>query len=355
MTNPDPRSPARFRWALWIVVGLLLIVVVALTAGPLRPGGPAVTSPGASSRVSFGASASSGATPSQPAASQASTTQPAPSSTPFVTSAASTSAASHVFLVVMENQDYTDIFGSSSAPYITELAKTYAYASNYDGIEHPSLGNYLDIVGGTSSGTSSDCTPSDGCRVTSPSVVDLLEARGLTWRGYLEAMGTPCRLTDSDAGDYEVHHNPFVYFDTIRNDPARCAAHDVDLTQLAGDLASAATTPNFVFIGPSSPTHNGSHSIRGGDAWLGETIPPILAAPACTQDTCLVVVVWDEDNYSGRNHVLAVFAGSAAKRQYVSATAYNHFSLLRTIETIFSVGTLTENDAAATPMSDLLR
>lgn len=264
-------------------------------------------------------------------------------------------AAEHVFVVVMENQDFSDIYGRSSADYVTQLAETYAYANNYDAVEHPSLGNYLDMTGGTSVGTSGDCSPSNSCHVTSANIVDEFEAKGITWKGYFESMGAPCRMTDTSGEEYEAHHNPFAYFESIRTDPARCAAHTVDYSQLAADLASADTTPNFSFVAPSGPTHNGSHSISGGDTWLSQNIPPILSSPACTQQQCLLVVTWDEDNYEGRNQVLTVFAGSAAKSGYVSSVAYNHYSLLRTFESIFSVAPLTENDAAASPMSDLLR
>jgi hypothetical protein len=54
--------------------------------------------------------------------------------------------------------------------------------------------------------------------------------------------------------------------------------------------------------------------------------------------------------------VLTVFAGSGAKTGgVVSSVNYNHFSMLRTIENIFGLPAQTGNDAAASPMNDLLR
>ena len=62
---------------------------------------------------------------------------------------------------------------------------------------------------------------------------------GLTWRGYMEDMGTPCRHPALGAQDdtqkakvgdqYATRHNPFMYFHSIIDDPAYCAAHVVDL------------------------------------------------------------------------------------------------------------------------------
>jgi hypothetical protein len=311
---------------------------------------------GCSAAIGSGPSASS-PTPS-PVATAGGSGEPSPASAAATASPVASGASgpiAHVFIVVMENQDYTSIFGRSSAKYATQLAKTYAYASNYDAIEHPSLGNYLDMTAGTSAGTASDCSPSSTCHVGSPGIVDELEAKGITWKGYFESMGTSCRMTDTSTGAYEVHHNPFAYLDSVRSDPARCAAHLVDYAQLAVDLASTATTPGYAFVVPSGPTNDGSHSISGGDAWLQENLPAILDSPACTQERCLLVLTWDEDNYKDRNQVLTVFAGSAARTGYVSDVAYNHYSLLRTVEEIFGLGALTKNDAAANPMTDMLR
>lgn len=375
--------PARFRTgvALAIAGAVLVAVSAAVLVRPgSSPSATASSTPRASDARSPVSSASPATSTSPSAASTAATASaeslapsttappaptpdptpaptPAPSPRPTVKPTATPPqlAIQHVFVVVMENQDFADILGSSSTPYTTGLAERYAYADNYDAIEHPSLGNYLDMTGGTSAGTSGDCSPSGSCHVGSPNLVDLLEARGITWKGYFESMDTPCRTSDSSSGAYEAHHNPFVYFDSIRNDPSRCASHTVDYSKLAADLGSSATTPNFAFIVPSGPTHNGSHSISGGDDWLSANLPAILHAPACSAQSCLLVLTWDEDNYSGRNQVLTVFAGSAARRGHVSSVAYDHFSLLRTVESIFGVGTLTAHDAAAKPMSDMLK
>ena len=333
--------------------GVAALVVVVLLFVLLRGSGSglgATPSPTATLGASASATASAreSVTAATPSASDQPTVTPAATGSP-------TLAIGHVFVVVMENQDFTDIYGRSKAKYVTQLAEANAYANNYDAVEHPSLGNYLDMTGGTSAGTSGDCSPSDSCHVTSANIVDEFEASGITWKGYFESMGTPCRMTDTSGEEYEAHHNPFAYFDSIRTDLARCEAHTVDYSQLARDLASAGTTPNFSFVIPSGPTHNGSHSISGGDTWLSQNLPPILSSPACTQESCLVVLTWDEDNYEGRNQVLTVFAGSAARSGYVSSVAYNHYSLLRTFESIFSVAPLTENDAAASPMSDMLK
>ena len=65
----------------------------------------------------------------------------------------------HVFVIMMENQSYAQIFGNQNAPFINMLAKKRNLATNYFGVAHPSLTNYLEIVGGSNFGVHSDHNP----------------------------------------------------------------------------------------------------------------------------------------------------------------------------------------------------
>jgi acid phosphatase len=259
----------------------------------------------------------------------------------------------HVFVIVMENHAYEDIWGAASAPYINSLGSQYSHASNFHALIHPSLPNYLQLFGGDNYGITTDCRPSDTCHVNAPHLGDSLDAKGLTWKAYMEAMPAPCYIASTDR--YAPRHNPLIYFDNIRNDPLRCAAHDVPYTALGTDLILASTTPNFAFIAPDVCNDMHDCSISVGDTWLKNNVPTILNSPACTADRCLVILTWDEDDRSGDNHVLTIFAGPGARTGgAVSDVSYTHYSTLRTVEAIFGLPTLTANDAAATPMDDLL-
>ena len=259
----------------------------------------------------------------------------------------------HVFLVVMENHGYSKVWNTSATPYTTALAKRYATASNYHALTHPSLPNYLMMYAGSHYGITQNCIPSATCHIKALHLGDLLGARKIRWKGYMESMPAPCTLINS--GRYAVRHNPFVYFDDMRLNLKRCRMRIVPMTALSSDLSSALTTPRFAMIIPDvcNDTHN--CSIATGDRWLKAHVPPILNSPACTRHRCLIILTWDEDNGHENNHVLTVFAGSAARLGAVSTRWYNHYSLLRTIEDIFGLPTLTKNDAAARAMNDMLR
>jgi acid phosphatase len=260
----------------------------------------------------------------------------------------------HVFLFVMENKGYSQVWNTNSTPYLTYLGKTWAHATVYKALTHPSLPNYLEIFGGSNFGITTDCSPSSSCHTTAKNLGDRLSAAGLTWKAYMESMPSPCYLSGS--GNYAPKHNPAIYFDDIRNNSTLCKSHDVPYSVFPKDLASASTTPNFVLISPNLCSDMHSCSISTGDKWLTNVVPAVIHSAACVTQICVVIITWDEDNGSYGNRVLTIFAGSGAKTGGVaSSTAYNHYSLLRTIEYIFGLPTLTTHDAAASPMTSLLR
>ena len=67
----------------------------------------------------------------------------------------------HVFVIVMENHGYQQIVGNPNEPYLNSLiaSKKVNLATNYFAIGHPSLTNYLEIVGGSNFGIRSDNDP----------------------------------------------------------------------------------------------------------------------------------------------------------------------------------------------------
>src|SRR5262249_32700287 len=144
---------------------------------------------------------------------------------------------SHVFIIILENQEYSDIIGNASAPYLNSLAQQYGLATNYYAIRHPSLPNYIGLTAGSNYTITSDCK---GCFLTVPNIADQLEGTGKTWKAYMEDLPSTCFL--GNQGQYAQRHNPFIYYDDIRLNPTRCAKI-VPFTQFAQDL-SANSVPN---------------------------------------------------------------------------------------------------------------
>ena len=65
----------------------------------------------------------------------------------------------HVFVIMMENHGYNQIFNNPNSPFASQLARSANSATNYFAIGHPSLTNYLEVVGGSNFGVRSDNNP----------------------------------------------------------------------------------------------------------------------------------------------------------------------------------------------------
>ncbi|MEA2423766.1 MAG: phosphatidylinositol-3-phosphatase [Thermoleophilaceae bacterium] len=308
----------------------------------------------------------------------------------------------HVFVIVLENKGYDETFGpGSQAPYLsTQLTAQGQLLTQYYGIGHQSLANYVAMVSGQAPNaqTQSDCqiyhdvTPgvqgSDGQAVGqgcvypawTQTIAGQLASTGQTWKGYMEDMGTNCRhpapgqpddtQTAKPNDQYAARHNPFVYFHSLL-DSGACAANDVPLTQLSTDLGAAATTPNLAFITPNlchdghdTPCVNGEPGgLQSADAFLQNWIPQIQASPAYSEGS-LIVVAFDEAESGdataccgempgpntvnpggptpgpGGGRTGMVLIGQHIAAGTTNATPYNHYALLRSLENIFGVGYL---------------
>ena len=65
----------------------------------------------------------------------------------------------HVFLIMMENHGFSQIMDNPNAPFINKYAKAGNLGTNYFAVAHPSLTNYLEVVGGSNFGVQTDNYP----------------------------------------------------------------------------------------------------------------------------------------------------------------------------------------------------
>ena len=286
------------------------------------------------------------------------TPTPTPAATPLPTPTPIGSGTlpnfSHVFLIVMENEESTGIMGNSAAAYINALAGGHGLATEYFAVSHPSLPNYLALTAGSTFGIASDCT---GCYVNAMNIADQVESSGRSWKAYMESMPSSCYV--GDAYPYMQKHNPFIYYNDIRTNPARCAEHVVPFTQLSTDLTNG-TVPNFAWITPNMCNDMHDCSIATGDAWLAKVVPGILASSAYLNGGALLIT-WDEGesnagccgNATGGQVATLVIApnGIAGLRSTIAET---HYSLLRTVEDAWGLSPL-GRAASAVAMREYFR
>jgi phosphatidylinositol-3-phosphatase len=260
----------------------------------------------------------------------------------------------HIAVIVMENEEYGDIIGSSATPYINRLARRFGLATQMYAIAHPSLPNYLALVTGSTQRITSDCT---SCEVRGRGLADQLQARGIPWRAYMEGLPHPC-FTGAGAGDYAKKHDPFAYQRSIVGDPGACQ-RIVPLDRLAADERSG-RLPTFVWITPNLCHDMHDCSPATGDHFLAGLVPQLLAALG---RRAVLFLTWDEgstDNGCCRlaagGHVVTIVAGGGVRPGARLSTPVDHYSTLQTIEDVLGLPRLRGAACNCTPsLGGLLR
>jgi hypothetical protein len=270
-------------------------------------------------------------------------------------------APDHIFYIMMENHGFSQIIGNTAdAPNINELASQYNLATNFHGVTHPSLPNYLAAISGDFQGIWDDCkagadvtcapeefVPDSGDATASASLtpgesksatktphlfsatnlVDQLEQNQLSWKAYMEnlpAVGSQVEYAPVINGTtvklYAQKHNPFMYFSDI-NYPGSPRLNNIVPFEdpNAGFFADLnnGTVPNFSFISPnqchdmhgiSASTAaligdpgcaNDDTAIQEGDTWLANTVTEIMNSTTWQNSKSEILIAWDENDYSG--------------------------------------------------------
>ncbi|MGZ4201144.1 MAG: alkaline phosphatase family protein [Thermoleophilaceae bacterium] len=215
-------------------------------------------------------------------------------------------------------------------------------------------------------------------------VADQLEGSGLSWKAYAEDMGNapardggttcahppigaPDQSQQASAADqYAARHNPFVYFHSIIDRPS-CAQRDVPLSRLSIDLARERTTANLTFITPdlchdghdATCADGGPGGLPAADSFLRTWVPRITGSAAYRHDGLLAIVFDESEGDStaccgeqpgpnspfpggqsggpGGGRTGAVLLSPAIRPGTRTSRAYNHYSLLRSIEDLFGL------------------
>lgn len=271
-----------------------------------------------------------------------------------------------VFIVMMENHNWSSIQGNASAPYINNtLLPMGAHTEQYfnpQGI-HPSEPNYLWLEAGTHFGIKNDSAPSANHQSTSQHLVTQLQAAGVSWKAYQEDIdGTTCPLTK--VGHYAPKHLPMVYFDDVTDtnnaQSTNCISHVRPYSELATDLQSN-SVPRYVFITPNlcndmhdSSGCQSSDSVANGDGWLSTEIPKILGSQAYLKGGALLIT-WDESEGGDFPVGMIVLSPLGKGNGYSNSISYTHSSTLRTVQEIMGVTPFLGDAANATDLSDLFQ
>src|SRR5712692_2894314 len=292
----------------------------------------------------------------------------------------------HVFIIMMENTGIEALQGNPNAPWVNQAMQTYAVAGNYYGVTHPSQPNYVAATAGTTAGVPDD----NDVTVNEQNIVDQLEAKKHNWKAYMQSYSLCATPLDHACGNqlYERKHNPFISYQDVQSNPAR-VANIVDFSRFATDLASGKVA-DYTWISPdqchdmhgraSTPDDPCDFSqvpalIAAGDSFLMNTVSAIMSSQAWTGNS-VIFIAWDESDFTGSGfngfgddsgccdsvpgqgggHVVTIAISHSDHSPRTSNVAYNHQSVLATIEDGWELGCLafTCDTANVPPMSDLV-
>jgi hypothetical protein len=243
----------------------------------------------------------------------------------------------HIVVVVEENRGRGQVIGNPQAPYLNALARGGADMTRSFALTHPSEPNYLALFSGSTHGVHGDPCP---LTVHGPSLGSELLAAGLTFADYSESLpsaGSPV----CSSGYYDRVTNPALTFPDIpRSDVLPFSSLPRTFSQL----------PTVSYVIPN--LCHSMHSCGGvpeGDRWLKANLGT-YADWAGTHNS-LLIVTWDEDNYTAVNHIATIFYG-AGIRPGAYSERINHYNVLRTIEDAYGLPHAGAS-ATAAPIRDI--
>ena len=257
---------------------------------------------------------------------------------------AGSTTVTKVLTIIVENHNLRQM--QRQMPYLAWVADQYGYATGYTAIRHPSLPNYLAILGGSTFGVTGDGPPKVN-PVSGHSVLGTAIDAGRTARTYVDEMHTSCQLTDDDT--YAVRHNPWTYFTEERD---LCRRFDVPVgSPRSGRLhhdAAAGALPDVGLLVPDTcnDAHDSGCTLGRADRWLHAYLPQLLDGPDFRSGRLAVVITADEDDRHLGNRVLTVVA-EAGLHHVVVRRPLDHYSLSAFLSEV--AGTAPLQQAARAP------
>lgn len=217
-------------------------------------------------------------------------------------------APDHVVVVMMENHSFGEILDPQRAPFIAGLAAKGASFTNAFAVSHPSEPNYFALFSG-----STQNVHDDGFYrfAHAPTLAGALEAAKKSFIGYIEA-GSPRK------------HDPWESFASARGVERPLADFPTDFAALP--------TVSFVIPDLDDDMHDGS--VAAGDRWVQAHLGT-YAQWAETHNS-LLVVTFDEDDYSADNRIPTIIYGDHVKPgRYTERIT--HYSVLNTLVAMYGL------------------
>ncbi|KAK5721396.1 hypothetical protein LTR17_014607 [Elasticomyces elasticus] len=247
----------------------------------------------------------------------------------------------------LENTDFDKAAGDPNLAWLAQYGITL---ENYFGVTHPSEPNYVAAVGGDNFGMDNDNFNQIDANVST--VMDLLEARGISWGSYQEDMpytgfeGFAWPNQETKKNDYVRKHNPPVIYN--ENTTPRRLSYQKNLTEFYTDL-NAKQLPQWIFITPNMTNDGHDTSVTFAGNWSRSFLEPLLKNEYFMKDTLVLLTFDENETYTLANRVFSILLGGAVKGDEgcKDTNYYNHYSEIATVEANWGLNTLGRWDVGA--------
>jgi acid phosphatase len=253
----------------------------------------------------------------------------------------------------LENTDYDKAAGD---PNLKWLATQGITLSNYFGVTHPSMGNYVAAVAGDYFGINHDDYLEIPKNIST--IADVLDAGKISWGEYQEDMPytgyTPFEWVNpqTKANMYVRKHNPLVIFDSVSTNKERLGL--IKNTTVFWEDVKNEKLPQWMFITPNMTSDGHDSSVTVAGKWTRDFLTPLLSNSYFMKDT-LILVTFDENHtYASQNRVFSILLGGAVDKSLHGTTDdnyYNHYSEISTVCANWGLPTLGRWDVGANVFS----
>lgn len=235
-----------------------------------------------------------------------------------------------VLYIVFENTEFSQAIVQ---PYFKQLINEGALLTNFHAAIHPSQGNYVAMITGSSFNINHD----DLITLNKPHIGDLLEKEKKDWRMYAEDYPGNCFIGMRSL-NYVRKHNPFILFSNIQNNPLRCKKI-VNSRNFFIDLNNNKLKEFSMFI-PNLKNDGHDTGVAFADRWFKNTFDDTLHSKTFPRDL-LVIITFDE-GLTKTNHIYTLLFGANTKKGSTSSRPYNFSSLLNMIKYEFGISHTSE-------------
>ena len=241
----------------------------------------------------------------------------------------------HIVVLMLENHGYSQIIGSSLAPYINGLkSDSYtALMTKSFGLTHPSQPNYIMLFSGSNQGVVDDNLPTNTPFTTANLGASLI-AKGFTFIGYSESLPS-VGFTGKSSGNYARKHSPWANWQGTGTNGIASSLHQ-PFSSFPTNYNNLPTV-SFVIPNLADDMHDsGTTGIAttSGDTWVKNNLNSYVQW--CKTNNSLLILTFDEDDDTPVNQITTMIIG-----QDINGGSYNqaitHYNVLRTIEDLYGL------------------